>query len=152
MIEKMNLTGVQEEYLKTIYTLQKTEKTVRVTDIAKKLNKTKPTVNYAINNLKTEGLINYETYGDITLTKDGEQQAQKILEAYDIMYIFFNEIIGLDEKEAEEEATKVKATLKDETLNKIAIYTHKTLGLYSLECGYDINNNKCITCLRRKKA
>ena len=151
MIEKMNLTGVQEEYLKTIYTLQKTEKTVRVTDIAKKLNKTKPTVNYAINNLKTEGLINYETYGDITLTKSGEQQAQKILEAYDIMYIFFNEIIGLDEKEAEEEATKVKATLKDKTLNKIAVYTHKTLGLYSLECGYDINNKKCITCLRRKK-
>lgn len=151
MIEKMNLTGVQEEYLKTIYTLQKTEKLVRVTDIAKKLNKTKPTVNYAINNLKTEGLINYETYGDITLTQKGEQQAQKILEAYDIMYIFFNEIIGLDEKEAEEEATKVKATLKDKTLNKIAVYTHKTLGLYSLECGYDINNEKCITCLRRKK-
>lgn len=147
----MNLTGVQEEYLKTIYTLRKTEKSVRVTDIAKKLNKTKPTVNYAINNLKTEGLINYETYGDITLTQKGEQQAQKILEAYDIMYIFFNEIIGLDEKEAEEEATKVKATLKDKTLNKIAVYTHKTLGLYSLECGYDINNEKCITCLRRKK-
>ena len=147
----MNLTGVQEEYLKTIYTLQKTKKLVRVTDIAKKLNKTKPTVNYAINNLKIEGLINYETYGDITLTKEGEQLAQKILEAYDIMYIFFNEIIGLDEKEAEEEATKVKATLKDKTLNKIAVYTHKTLGLYSLECGYDINNEKCITCLRRKK-
>lgn len=147
----MNLTGVQEEYLKTIYTLQKTKKLVRVTDIAKKLNKTKPTVNYSVNNLKTEGLINYEAYGDITLTKEGEQLAQKILEAYDIMYIFFNEIIGLDEKEAEEEATKVKATLKDKTLNKIAVYTHKTLGLYSLECGYDINNEKCITCLRRKK-
>ena len=146
----MNLTSVQEEYLKTIYTLQKTEKTVRVTDIAKKLNKTKPTVNYAINNLKAEGLINYQTYGEISLTNQGKQEAQKILEAYDIMYLFLNEIIGLDEKKAEQEATKVKATLEDETLNKIAIYTHKTLGLHSLECGYDINNKKCITCLRRK--
>ena len=147
----MKLTGIQEEYLKTIYTIQKTENLVRVTDIAKKLNKTKPTVNYAINNLKTEGLINYEAYGDITLTHKGEQEAQKILEAYDIMYIFLKEIIGLDDKKAEQEATKVKATLEDETLNKIAIYTHKTLGLYSLECGYDINNKKCLTCLRRKK-
>ena len=147
----MNLTGVQEEYLKTIYTLQKTEKLVRVTDIAKKLNKTKPTVNYAINNLKTEGLINYEAYGDITLTNEGENEARKILEAYDIMYIFLSEIIGLDEKKAQQEATKVKATLEDETLNKIAVYTHKTLGLYSLECGYDINNKKCLNCLRRKK-
>ena len=148
----MKLTGTQEEYLKTIYTLKKTENLVRVTDIAKKLNKTKPTVNYAINNLKTEGLINYEIYGDITLTQEGEQEAQKILEAYDIMYLFLKEIIGLDDKNAEQEATKVKATLEYETLNKIAIYTHKTLGLYSLECGYDINNKKCLTCLRRKKA
>lgn len=151
MIIRMNLTGVQEEYLKTIYTLRKTEKSVRVTDIAKKLNKTKPTVNYAINNLKTEGLINYEAYGDITLTNEGEYEAQKILEAYDIMYIFLSEIIGLDKKKAEQEATKVKATLEAATLNKIAVYTHKTLGLYSLECGYDINNKKCLSCIRRKK-
>lgn len=146
----MNLTNIQEEYLKTIYTLQKTENQVRVTDIANKLHKTKPTVNYAINNLKSEGLVNYEAYKNISLTNKGKQEAKKILEAYDIMYIFFNEILGLDEKKSEQEATKVKATLEDETLNKIAVYTHKTLGLYSLECGYDINKEKCITCLRRK--
>lgn len=67
------------------------------------------------------------------------------------MYIFFSEILKLDEKKAEQEASKIKATLDDETLNKIAIYTNKTLGLYSLECGYDINKNKCRSCLRRKK-
>ena len=85
----MKLTSIQEEYLKTIYTLQKTEKNVRITDIANKLNKTKPTVNYAVNNLKTVGLINYELYGSITLTEEGVLKAQKTLEAYDIMYIFF---------------------------------------------------------------
>ena len=147
----MKLTSIQEEYLKTIYTLQKTEKNVRITDIANKLNKTKQTVNYAVNNLKTEGLINYELYGSITLTEEGVLKAQKTLEAYDIMYIFFSEILKLDEKKAEQEASKIKATLDDETLNKIAIYTNKTLGLYSLECGYDINKNKCRSCLRRKK-
>ncbi len=146
----MNLSNVQEEYLKTIYILQKKEDQVRVTDIANKLHKTKPTVNYAINNLKSEGLVDYEAYKNISLTHKGEQEAKKILEAYDIMYIFFYEILGLDEKMAEKEATKVKATLEDETLNKIAVYTHKTLGLYSLECGYDINKEKCITCLRRR--
>lgn len=145
----MNLTNVQEEYLKTIYTLQKTEKSIRVTDIANRLHKTKPTVNYAINNLKAEGLLDYKAYGNILLTEKGEKQAQKILEAYDIMYIFFSEILELDEKKAEKEASKIRATLDDETLNKIAVYTHKTLGLYSLECGYDINNEKCLTCLRR---
>ena len=138
----MNLTNIQEEYLKTIYLLKKDLKKARITDIAQKLNKTKPTVNYAINNLKEEGYINYETYGDITLTDKGEKQAKKILEAYDIVYLFLHEILKLGDK---------KAVLEDETLNKLAIYAHKTLGLYELDCGYDINKERCINCLRRKE-
>ena len=124
----MNLTNIQEEYLKTIYLLKKQQSKARITDIAKELNKTKPTVNYTINNLKEEGYINYEIYGDITLTEIGEKQARKILEAYDIVYLFLHE-----------------------TLNKLAIYVHETLGLYELNCGYDINKERCINCLRRKE-
>lgn len=147
----MKLTDVQEEYLKTIYMLENTEKVARVTDIAKKLNKTKSTVNYSIKNLKEEGLIDYEIYGEIALTEEGKRKAQKILEAYDIVYLFLTEILQVDDEKAEKEAGKIKATLNDETLNKLAIYTHKTLGLHSLECGYDINNEKCLKCARRNK-
>jgi len=57
-----------EEYLKTIYVLTKQESRVRVTDIANKMNCTKPSVNKAIHNLKNNGYINYEAYGDIELT------------------------------------------------------------------------------------
>lgn len=147
----MKLTDVQEEYLKTIYMLENTEKIARVTDIANKLNKTKSTVNYSIKNLKEEGLIEYETYGEIALTEEGKRKAQKILEAYDIVYLFLTEILQVNNEKAEKEASKIKATLNDETLNKLAIYTHKTLGFHSLECGYDINNEKCLKCARRKK-
>lgn len=65
----MKLSNIQEEYLKTIYMLSKNNQHVRVTDIAKILNKTKPTVNYAINALKEEGFLNYEVYGNISLTE-----------------------------------------------------------------------------------
>ena len=79
------------------------------------------------------------------------EEAKKILEAYDIVYLFLTEILQVDDEKAEKEASKIKATLNDETLNKLAIYTHKSLGLHSLECGYDINNEKCLKCARRKK-
>lgn len=147
----MKLTNVQKEYLKTIYLLEKSEKEVRVTDIANKLNKTKPTVNYAINSLKEEKLINYEVYGPITLTNLGKNAAEKVLEAYDIVCLFFTEILKMDKAEAEHEANKIKATLKDETINKLAKYTNETLGLPSLECGYNINNERCLKCLRRER-
>lgn len=147
----MKLTKMQEEYLKTIYLLQNEGKGARVTDIARILNKTKPTVNYAITNLKDLGLVNYEIYGAISLTDKGISYAKKILEAYDIVYLFLNGILEVEPDKAEIEASKIKATIDDETLNKLAVYTHKTLGLYNLECGYDINNERCINCLRRKE-
>ena len=147
----MNLSKTQEEYLKTIYLLQGEKGKARVTDIAQRLNKAKATVNYTVTNLKNLGLINYETYGEISLTEEGDKLAKKVLEAYDIVYLFLNEILEIDDTKAEEEASKIKATIDDETLNKLAKYTHKTLGLYSLECGYDINNEKCLSCERRRK-
>lgn len=63
------ISKAQEEYLKTIYIIQKQNNGVRVTDIANKMNCTKPSVNKAINHLKSNGLINYETYGTIELTE-----------------------------------------------------------------------------------
>ena len=58
----MKLTNSQEEYIKTIYILSKTEKEIRVTDIAKRLGITKPSVNRAINNLKDLKLLNYKDF------------------------------------------------------------------------------------------
>ena len=57
-----------EEYLKTMYVLKRQTGEVRVTDIALKMNCTKPSVNKAIHNLKDNGYINYEAYGEIELT------------------------------------------------------------------------------------
>lgn len=147
----MELTNSQEEYLKTIYILKNTTNEIRVTEISKKLGKTKASVNNAINTLKTEGLINYEKYGKIELTEKGNKEAVKIIEANDIVKLFLTEIIEASKENAEEEANRIKTILSDDTLNKLAKYTHKTLGLHSLECGYDINNEKCIKCARRTK-
>lgn len=143
------ITKASEEYLKTMYVLKKQNGNIRVTDVAKKMNCTKPSVNKAIHNLKDNNLLNYESYGAIELTEEGENLAKKILEAYDIVYLFLKEVLGLDSEKAEVEAEKIKLAITDETINKLAKYVHKTLGLNSLDCGYDINKEKCRCCVRR---
>ena len=50
-----------EEYLKTMYVLQKQNGNIRVTDIANKMNCSKPSVNKALNNLKEKELVLPET-------------------------------------------------------------------------------------------
>ena len=140
-----------EEYLKTIYIIQKQENVPRVTDIAIKMNCTKASVNKSLKLLKEERLINYEPYGKIDLTEEGLKLAKKILEANDIVYLFLTAILGETPEVAEKEAKDMKMVMKDSSINKLARYVHKELGLYSLDCGYDINNEHCIECERRKK-
>ena len=118
------ITKASEEYLKTMYVLKKQNGNIRVTDIANKMNCTKPSVNKALNNLKEEKLVKYETYGIIELTEQGENLAQKILEAYDIVYDIY--------------------TAEGELV-------HNVLGLKELNCNYDINQEKCRCCVKRAK-
>ena len=138
-----------EEYIKNMYILRKQNGKIRVTDIAKKMKCSKPSVNKAINILKEEKLINYETYGTIELTKQGENLAKKILEAYDITYLFMKDVLNLDEEEAKSEAEKIKSTISDNTINKLAKYVHNEKKKKSLNCNYDINNEQCRSCIKR---
>ena len=143
------ISRAQEEYLKTMYLLKKQNGNIRVTDVALKMDCTKPSVNKALNILKENKLVNYETYGTIELTDEGENLAKKILEAYDIVYLFLKDVLNLDGENAKLEAEKIKTNLSDDTINKLARYVHNELGLSSLNCNYDINKEKCRECAKR---
>jgi len=138
-----------EEYLKVMYILKQDAGEIRVTDVANKLGCTKPSVNKSLKALKSEGLVDYAIYGKIEITEAGEKIARKALEATDIGYLFLTGILELDKKTAEAEAMKVNAAFSDETLNSLAKYVHKALNLSSLECNYNIDNEKCIKCIKR---
>ena len=139
-----------EEYLKNMYVLKQQNGKIRVTDIAEKMNCSKASVNKAVNNLKESRLINYESYGTIELTDEGENLAKKILEAYDIAYLFLKDVINVSKEQAKIDAETIKAAISDESINKLAKYVHKTLDLNNLDCDYDINKEKCRSCLRRR--
>lgn len=146
----MNLTNSQEEYLKTIYLIQKNNEKVRVTDIALKLKITKPSVNKAVNTLRDLKLINYETYGDITLTDHGEIKAKEIIKKQDILEMFLVEVLEIERGNAIEEAKAMKHAMSKETMERLDKYIGKVLNLGDLDCGYDENNEKCKNCEKVK--
>ena len=139
-----------EEYLKTMYVLKQKNGNIRATDIASEMNCSKPSVNKALNNLKENNLVNYESYGTIELTAEGENLAKKILETYDIVFLFLKDVLGMDEEKANSEAERMKTSMADETINALARYVHNVLGLNNLDCNYDVNQPKCRECARRQ--
>ena len=128
------MTDSQEEYLKTIYLLKRNDKKVRITDIANKLSFKKPSVTKGIKTLKEMGFLNYEAYGEITLTKTGEETARNIIKKYDILNMFLTEVLEIDEKIAKEEAKAMKHAMSEETTKKLDKYITKILDLGDLEC------------------
>ena len=144
----IKLTNSQEEYLKTIYILQKNNQKIRVTDIAKKLKITKPSVNKAINILKDLNLINYKTYGEISLTEDGEKNAREIIKKYDILKMFLTDVLEINQEKAEEEAKQMKYAMSEETAQKLDLYISKILDLGDLDCDYDKTSEKCRNCVK----
>ena len=146
--ENMKLTNSQEEYLKTIYILEKSNGKIRVTDIAQKLKITKPSVNRAIKNLRDLDLIEYEVYGDINLTYQGEELAKEIIKRQDIIKMFLVDILGVEEENAEEEAKSMKHAISPDTTKKLENYIGKIMDLGDLDCDYDENNPKCQSCIK----
>lgn len=144
----MKLSSSLEEYLKTIYILENTEKQVRITDIAKKLGISKPSVNRAVNTLKELQLINYESYGDIVLTLAGSKEAQDILKRYSTLKIFLEEILEVPKEVAKEEAKAMKHAISEETAKKLETYIENILNLGELDCNYDENSTKCKNCVK----
>ena len=140
-----------EEYIKTMYILEKQKGEIRVTDIALKMNCSKASVTKSLNNLKEKELVKYEAYGKIELSTQAIEIAQKVLEAYDIIYLFFKEVLDIESEMAKQEAEKVKSVISDKTLNQLAKYVHSTLDLTKLNCNYDINKGKCRECIKRTK-
>ncbi len=136
----------KEEYLKNMYILYRQNSMIRVTDVANKMGYSKSSVNQMINNLKKEGLVDYETYGKIALTKQGEDLAKKVIETYDIVYLFLTDVLNIEKTQAKIDAEKIKLVLSDNTINSLAKYVHKVLKLDSLECCYDVNKDKCRNC------
>ena len=105
-------------------------------------------VNKAIKNLSEINLINYQTYGNITLTEKGTNLAKSILKRFDITKMFLTQILEVPEQQAQEDAKAIKTALSVQTEEKLEKYIIKILKLEDLECGCNIDNERCRSCAR----
>lgn len=118
------LTPSQEDYLETIYLETTKNGCAKVTDIANILDVKKASVTGALNSLCEKGLINYAPYSPITLTKDGENAAKKVLIRHQVMTNFFKNVLQLEDKEAALNACRMEHIMTDEMFNRIHSFSH----------------------------
>ncbi|MBN2126514.1 MAG: metal-dependent transcriptional regulator [Deltaproteobacteria bacterium] len=113
------LTSVMEDYLEAIFDLDKEKRVVRVKDIAKRMDVKMPTVTSMLKTLNDRGLVNYEKYEYVELTKDGSDVGKEMRRRHEILLKFLTEILEIDFETADNEACSMEHALSYNTLDTL---------------------------------
>ena len=113
------LTSVMEDYLEAIFDLDQEKKFVRVKDIAKRMDVKMPTVSSMLKTLNERGLVNYEKYEYVELTKNGSDVGKEIRRRHEVLLKFLTEILEIEFDIADTEACKMEHTLSFATLARL---------------------------------
>jgi len=112
-----DLTRV-EDYLEVIYDLIQTKGYARAVDIAEQLGVKTPSVTAMIQKLDGMGLVVYERYRGLTLTQKGEKTA-RLAQQKHVLILKFLQLLGIEEKTANEDAEGIEHHVHKDTLNRI---------------------------------
>ena len=110
-----------EMYLETILVLSGEKPAVRSIDIGEHMGFSKPSVSRAVGKLKSDGYINVDGSGYITLTDSGRAIAERIYDRHNTLEKIFMEM-GVDQMTAEDDACKLEHYLSDTTYDAMKRY------------------------------
>ena len=114
------LSPSSEDYLQSIFLLDKKKNVVRVKDISEELGVSMPSVHQALILLKGKKLVKHESYGYVELTQKGKVLGEKIYRRYGILFKFFTDILGVPPRVAREEICRIEHYISERTQDKIA--------------------------------
>lgn len=108
-----------EDYLEAIVMLGgSVNQPVRPVDIAAKCGVSKASVSKALGVLKEKGLVVQPHYGHVSLTQEGLEYGQSVLERHALLKRFLSNGLGIDEEEAEREACLIEHAISDDAFEK----------------------------------
>jgi len=113
------LTKSLETYLLAIDTLLEIKKAIKVKDVAQYLNFGGATTADAVKKLKEKGYINYEPYGNITLTSIGENAVIIKKYRHNTITKFLNKVLDIDLKNSEFNAEQMEYSMTEDVLSRL---------------------------------
>ena len=114
----MQIHESSENYLETILILKKRLGQVRSIDIVNELSVSKPSVSVAMKNLRTNGYIEMDRDGYITLLETGNAIAEKMYERHTFLTEWLTSL-GVSPDIAAEDACRIEHVISEETFDAL---------------------------------
>ena len=118
MSERETLSASLEDYLEVIYGLIEKHRVARSRDIARKMEVTGASVTGALRALAEKKLVNYAPYELVTLTEQGRNM-EKVSGRHLALKEFFAAVLGLNEREAGENACRVEHAVSEDLMQRL---------------------------------
>lgn len=119
MLTPLPISASMQNYLEEILNLSFKQDTVRVTDIAERLNLTKPSVAQALKQLREQGLIKQSRYGPVELTEKGRKCALVVKRRHEVLKSFLVDVLELNHQVAERDACLMEHAVSSETIERL---------------------------------
>lgn len=114
----MKIQESAENYLEAILIIHNRQGNVRSIDIANELGFSKPSVSVAMKNLRTNGYIEVDKEGFITLMDKGREIADKIYERHTLLSTWLVRM-GVSPEVAAEDACRIEHVISAETFERL---------------------------------
>ena len=114
----MKIQESAENYLEAILIIHNRQGNVRSIDIANELGFSKPSVSVAMKNLRTNGYIEVDKEGFITLLDKGREIADKIYERHTLLSTWLVRM-GVSPEVAAEDACRIEHVISAETCERL---------------------------------
>lgn len=119
MPDTTEISSSMQDYLEAILELSGETSSVRVTDIARKLNIAKASVNQTVNKLREMGLVRQQAYGPVELTDEGGRLADRVMQRHIRLKQFLVEALGVEPDVAEKDACLMEHAVSAQTMDKL---------------------------------
>jgi len=118
----MKLSGSQEDYLKTIWYLEKESKRANAKSVADAYGVRPPTVLSMFRVLARRNLITYNRSDGACLTVKGELLARKLVRKHRLIETFLEQVLQMDGGILHREAEKLEHVVSDQLMYRIDAY------------------------------
>lgn len=152
----VELSESLEDYLEAIFHLAAKRGVARARDIAERLGVNRSSVTGALQALGKKGLVDYEPYEVITLTREGEAVATGVVRRHEALRGFLVKVLSVDETEADEAACRLEHAISPSIVERLVEFVEfvevcprggaKWIKNFGYHCGR-VDPEKCRRCV-----
>ena len=122
------LSASLEDYVEVILGLERVSRVARVSEIAERLNVSRPSVTGALKSLTARGLVSHAPYGHVTLTEEGTRVAREVERRHLVIRDFLTGVLAIPEEKAEATACRMEHVLEPDVIEHFVSYS-ESLGV-----------------------